>query len=97
MCGQTISGRPVNERKNPLAKRGGKNYFCNVVSENVEIALKNVSSLSLDSKREFFVQCNQLECQYVDVNQLPCPLNLDLFSDEIKKREEKAIERRMLS
>ena len=66
-----------------------KNYFCTVVSEDVEIALKNKPSLSLKSKKELFVQCNQLECQYVDLNQSPCPLRLDLFAEEIEKREEK--------
>ena len=80
---------PVNGRRKPLAKHGGKDYFCTVVSENVEIALKNKPSLGLNSKNELVVRCNQLECQYVDLNQSPCPLRLDLFTEEIEKREEK--------
>ena len=72
-----------------MAKHGGKDYFCTVVSENVEIALKNKPSLGLNSKNELVVRCNQLECQYVDLNQSPCPLRLDLFTEEIEKREEK--------
>jgi len=79
---------PVKGRRKPLAKRGGKDYFCTVVSENVEIALKNKPSLGHKSKNELFVQCNQLECQYVNLNQSPCPLRLDLFAEEIKEREE---------
>ena len=71
-----------------MAKRWGKDYFCNVVSEDVEITLKNKASLFGKSKSELFVQCNQLECQHVDFNQSPCPLSLDLFVEEIKKREE---------
>jgi len=71
-----------------LAKRGVKAYFCAVVSEDVEIALKNRSSLFGKSKNELFVQCNQLECQYVDLNQSPCPLCLNLFAEEIERREE---------
>ena len=78
-----------------MAKRRGKDYFCTVVSEDVEIALKNKPSLSRKSKNELFVQCNQLECQYVDLNQSPCPLRLDLFAEEIEKREEKRRDRRM--
>jgi hypothetical protein len=78
-----------------LANRGEKDYFCTVVSENVEIALKNKPSLSLESKNELFVQCNQLECQYVGLNQSPCPLRLDLFAEEIEKREKKRRDRRM--
>jgi len=38
-------------------------------------------------------QCNQDDCQYVEVNQPPCPLNLSLFEKEIKEREEMNIEK----
>lgn len=69
-----------------MANRRQKDYFCTIVSENVEIALKNKSSFSSDSKTDLFVQCNQLECQYVDLNQSPCPLRLDLFAEEIERR-----------
>ena len=86
---------PAKGRRKPLAKRREKDYFCTVVSEDVEIALKNKPSLSVEPKNELFVQCNQLECQYVDLNQSPCPLRLDLFAEEIRKREEKGRDRRM--
>jgi hypothetical protein len=86
---------PVKGRRKPLAKRSEKDYFCTVVSEDVEIALKNKPSFSRKSNNELFVQCNQLECQYVDLNQSPCPLRLDLFAEEIRKREEKRRDRRM--
>jgi hypothetical protein len=72
-----------------LANRRGKEYFCTVVSEQVEIALKNKRSLSSQSKNELFVQCDQLDCQYVDLNESPCPLRLSLFAKEIERREEK--------
>ena len=78
-----------------MAKGRGKDYFCTVVSENVEINLKNKPSLSFESRDKLFVRCNQSECQYVDINQYPCPLRLDLFADEIEKREEKRRNRRM--
>ncbi len=72
-----------------------ENYFCTVVSENVEIALKNKPSLNRESKNDLFVQCNQLECQYAGVNQPPCPLRLDLFAEEIENRQKRSRERRM--
>ena len=78
-----------------MAKGRGKDYFCRVVSEDVEITLKNKPSLGLKFKKQLFVQCNQSECQHVDLNQAPCPLCLDLFTEEIEKREVKARERRM--
>ena len=76
-----------------MAKGRGKDYFCNVVSEDVEIALMNKRSMSRKFKKELFVQCNQSDCQYVDTNQYPCPLNLDLFADEIERREAKRRDR----
>ncbi len=78
-----------------MANRREKDYFCAVISEDVKVALKNKPSLSLKSNNELFVQCNQLECQYVDLNRSPCPLRLDLFAEEIEKREEKRRDRRM--
>jgi hypothetical protein len=36
----------------------------------------------------YFVQCNQTECQYVEENKAPCPLNPGLFAEEIKAAEE---------
>jgi hypothetical protein len=82
-------------RRESLANPREKDYFCTVVSEDVEIALKNKPSLSRESRTELFVQCNQLECQYVDHNQSPCPLRLDLFAEEIERRGKKAQDRRM--
>ena len=78
-----------------MANNKEKDYFCTVVSENVGITLKSKSSISLKSKSELFVQCNQPECQYVDLNQSPCPLRLDLFAEEVERREEKRRDRRM--
>jgi hypothetical protein len=73
----------------------GKDYFCNIVSEVVVIALKNKPVYGIEPKTELFVKCNQSECQYVDLNQSPCPLRLDLFAEEIEKREEKRRDKRM--
>jgi hypothetical protein len=78
-----------------LANYRGKDYFCAVVSEDVKISLKHKRSFSRAAKSELFVQCNQLECQYVDLNQSPCPLCLDLFGEEIDNRERKRSERRL--
>jgi len=69
-----------------LPKAYRKRFFCTVVSEYVEIALKNKFFFSRESRSERFVKCNQLECQYVDLNQPPCPLSLDLFDEEVEKR-----------
>jgi hypothetical protein len=78
-----------------LANRREQDYFCTVVSEHVEIALKRKPSLSLESRTELFVQCNQGECQYAGLNQSPCPLHLDLFIEEIVRIEKRKRDRRM--
>jgi hypothetical protein len=83
--------KPKREEKT-LANHRRNHYFCALVSEDVEIALKNKTSLSREYKRDLFVQCNQLECQYVGLNQSPCPLRLDLFAEEIENRERKSRE-----
>jgi hypothetical protein len=87
---------PVKGRKKPLASHNrGKDYFCTVISEDVVIALRNKPSFGIKPNTELFVKCNQSECQYVDLNQSPCPLRLDLFAEEIEKREEKRRDKRM--
>ena len=68
-----------------MPKQYRKNFFCTVVSEDVKIALKNRFSFSRESNNEHYVRCNQLECQYLGLNQSPCPLDLDLFAEVIKK------------
>ena len=82
----------MKERRKPLAKCRGRDYFCTVVSEDVEIALRNKPSLGRKLKNELFVLCNQPECQYVDLNQSPCPLRLDLFAEEIETRKNSRME-----
>ena len=69
-------------------------YHCSVVDESVQIHLCKKPSGGFRSKGEFFVQCDQSECQYVDENELPCPLELSMFEEEIREREEKAQQKR---
>jgi hypothetical protein len=33
---------------------------------------------------DYFVQCNQADCQYVEANAPPCPLHVDMFAEEIR-------------
>lgn len=61
-----------------------KSFRCNVVSETVSIVLRRLISLGANGK--LFVQCSESDCQYVDRNEPPCPLTLDLFAAEIQER-----------
>jgi hypothetical protein len=57
-----------------------------VVNETVEIRLRRTSGFG--RPQTYFVQCNQLDCQYVEENKPPCPLHVGMFADEIKAAEE---------
>lgn len=61
-----------------------KPFYCTVVSETVSITLRRRNSLTGPGQQ--FVKCSESECQYVDVNEPPCPLTLDLFAAEIQER-----------
>ena len=63
-----------------------REYLCEVVSETVQIRLKRSSGFGRPAG--YFVQCNQVDCQYVDENKPPCPLHLGMFTDDIKAAED---------
>jgi hypothetical protein len=62
-----------------------REFWCSVVSEPVLIRLTRPTGLR--QATGYFVQCNQLECQYVEANQPPCPLHVGMFAEEIKAAE----------
>jgi hypothetical protein len=55
------------------------------VSETVLIRLKRPPGFG--RPQGYFVQCNQLECQYVETNAPPCPLHVGMFAEEIRAAE----------
>lgn len=67
-----------------MGRRPSKTFACHVISETVSITLRQRTSLRGDGK--LFVQCSEQDCQYVDANEPPCPLTLDLFAAEIGER-----------
>jgi hypothetical protein len=70
-----------------IVSRGrAREFWCEVVSEAVMIRLKRNGGFG--RAQGYFVQCNQLDCQYVEENKPPCPLHVGLFADEIRAAEE---------
>ncbi len=61
-----------------------KSFRCQVVSEDVSITLRRRTALG--ARGQLFVQCSEVDCQYVGANEPPCPLTLDLFAAEIHER-----------
>lgn len=58
-------------------------YYCTVVGEQVHISLKNKINFGLKYKKDYFVQCDQEDCQYVGENLSPCPLFVEMFSNPL--------------
>ena len=67
-----------------MTRMPSKSFSCGVISETVTIALQR--RLSLGASGKLFVRCSERDCQYIDTNQPPCPLTLDLFATEIEDR-----------
>lgn len=65
-----------------------RDFECTVVSEVVQIHLRKRRGKGFGGEDHHFVQCDQLDCQYVDENKPPCPLNLEMFEDEIREWQE---------
>ncbi len=63
-----------------------REFSCGVVSETVRIRLRRTGGFG--RPQGYFVQCDQLDCQYVEENKPPCPLHVAMFADEIKAAEE---------
>ena len=61
-----------------------KPFRCEVVSETVTISLRRQTPFGGTSR--LFVRCSEVDCQYVDANEPPCPLTLDLFAAEVQER-----------
>ena len=69
-----------------MSRGKAREFACDVVNENVQIRLKRWGGFGRPPG--YFVQCNQLDCQYVEENKPPCPLHVGLFADEIRAAEE---------
>jgi hypothetical protein len=68
-----------------MGKLQWRSYACSVVNETVQIRLKRDTSLG--GRSGYFVQCDQTECQWVERNEPPCLLNVEMFVHEIREIE----------
>ena len=62
-----------------------REFWCPVVSEAVLIRLTRPKHLTRPAG--YFVQCNQADCQYVEANEPPCPLQVGMYAEEIREAE----------
>ncbi len=75
-----------------MSRGHAREFWCAVVSETVRIRLKRLSRF--DGASTWFVQCNQEDCQYVEENKPPCPLDPAMFADEMRAAEDARASRR---
>ena len=57
-------------------------FFCTPVNEQVSIKLTSRHVGGFSGTSVPYVKCDQHECQYVDRNEPPCPLNVEMFSTD---------------
>jgi hypothetical protein len=69
-----------------VSRGRAREFWCDVVKEAVMIRLKRTGGFG--QPQAYFVQCDQLDCQYVEENKPPCPLHAGLFADEIRAADE---------
>ena len=69
-----------------MSRGRSREFACGVVSETVQIRLRRTSGFG--RPQGYFVQCNQLDCQYVEENKPPCPLSVAMFAEEIKAADD---------
>jgi hypothetical protein len=75
-----------------MSRSQAREFWCPVVSESVSIRLKRLGGFGASSG--YFVQCNQVDCQYVEQNKPPCPLHPGMFTDEIRVADDARAARR---
>src|SRR5262249_20527066 len=68
-----------------MARSPSKPFYCTVISENVSIALRRRSNFRGDGK--LFVQCSEVDCQWVDANEPRSPLPRELSAAEVRAGE----------
>ena len=74
-----------------MSRGRAREFFCEVVSEPVLIRLRR--SPGFGRAQGYFVQCNQVDCQYVDENKPTCPLHVGMFADVIRAAAEARAQR----
>jgi hypothetical protein len=67
-----------------MPRMPSKSFPCSVISEAVTITLQR--RLVVGGAGKLFVRCSERDCQYVDRNEPPCPLTIELFRAEIEFR-----------
>lgn len=80
MTGRDLLPPGPSRQRNPRSQ--WREFQCPVVNETVLIRLKR--GLGFSGSSSYSVQCNQVDCQYVERNEPPCPLHVGMFAHAIR-------------
>ena len=59
-------------------------FECHIAGRTVGISLRHGGGLQ--EPGNVYVRCDERDCQYVDLNEAPCPLRIDMFADGSDRR-----------
>jgi hypothetical protein len=65
-------------------KNRSQPFECTIAGKTVGISLRHGGGLQ--EPETVYVRCDERDCQYVDLNQPPCPLRVDMFADGSDRR-----------
>ena len=65
-------------------KTRSRAFDCAIAGKSVGIALRHGGGLQEPGK--VYVRCDERDCQYVDLNEAPCPLRAEMFADGSDRR-----------
>ena len=58
---------------------GCRSLSCSIAGKLVNITLRH--GTGVHERARVYVSCEERDCQYVDLNQAPCPLRVEMFDD----------------
>jgi hypothetical protein len=65
-------------------KNRSRPFHCDIAGKTVNITLRHGGGLQEPAK--VYVRCDERDCQYVDLNEAPCPLRVEMFADGSDRR-----------
>jgi hypothetical protein len=65
-------------------KNRSRPFDCTIANKVVGITLRHGGGLQEPDR--VYIRCDERDCQYVDLNQPPCPLKLEMFADGSDER-----------
>lgn len=65
-------------------KNRAQAFECTIAGKTVGVTLRHGGGLQ--EPEGVYVRCDERDCQYVDLNEAPCPLRIDMFADGSDRR-----------